>query len=115
MSFQTRYRTFAVSPENVEALLGGLLAAYGEEFPDGAVAIRTIGAHWDDTEQTRQRAARFPETEPGIPLTDGRLAFRVMWQADLAAEFDAHGMAGVEELSEERLEALKVVDGEELP
>ena len=36
-------------------------------------------------------------------LTDGRLAYRCLWQADLAAAFDAGQITGAEELTEQQL------------
>ena len=39
-------------------------------------------------------------------LTDGRLAYRCLWQADLAAAFDAGQIAGAEELTEQQLAEL---------
>jgi hypothetical protein len=114
MSFQTATRILAVSPGSVEALFSQLVATYGEDLPDGREIVKTIGAHWDDTEHTRIRAATFPTTITGIPLTDGRVAFVAMWQADLAAEFDTNGLLGVEELTKEQFAGLIPQPEEEL-
>jgi len=102
MSFQTTERILALSPDIIPALFPALVAAYGEELPDGKRTVKTIGAHWDDGEKTRIRAASLEHgTITPTALSDGRVAFRCLWQSDLAAEFDANGLAGVEELTEE--------------
>lgn len=112
MSFQTVTRIFAVEPEIVPVLFPALVAAYGEELPDGNQMVRTIGGHWSDTAHTIIRAASLQRgTIVPEPLTDGRVAFRCMWQADLAAEFDANGLQGVAELTEEQFNQLKPEDG----
>jgi len=106
MSFQTTTRILAVDHETLGVLFPALLEQFGEDLPDGNQMVRTIGAHWDDVAQTRQRAASFPTTITGQPLADGRLAFRCMWQADLAAEYDKNGLLGVDELTEAELLSL---------
>ena len=106
MSFETHTRTLALSPALAESLLPQLHATYGEDLPDGKTTVRTIGAHWDDTAHTRIRAANFPTTINGRLLTDGRLAFTALWQSALAADFDANGIPGVEELTDAQLAAL---------
>jgi hypothetical protein len=42
-------------------------------------------------------------TITGQPLTDGRVAYTCLWQADLAAAFDRGDIKGVEELTGEQL------------
>jgi len=106
MSFSNTYRIIALAPELVGTLFTQLRAVYGEDLPDGHRTVRTLGAHWDDTLQTRKRAAEFPTTSTGILLTDDRVAFRALWQADLIVEFDANGLPGVAELTDEQLAAL---------
>ena len=107
MSYETISRTIAVAPEAVVTLFPALLAQYGEALPDGPRGIVTIGGHWDDSERTRIRAASLADgTITGQPLTDGRVAFTCLWQADLAAAFDNGGIEGVDELSAEELAAL---------
>lgn len=104
MSYELTDRIIAISPANVETLLASLSAQYGEPLPDGNETITTIGAHWDDTAKTRLRAASLNKgTISGQPLTDGRVAFRCLWQADLAAAFDAGQITGAEELTEQQL------------
>jgi hypothetical protein len=107
MSYESTSRTIAVAPEAVATLFPALLAQYGEALPDGAESVLTIGGHWDDAAQTRLRAASLHKgTITGQPLTDGRVAFRCLWQADLAAAFDAGEIAGVEELDAAELSTL---------
>lgn len=107
MNFEPLERIVAVAPQEIETLFPQLLAEYGEELPDGNRTILTIGGHYDDADRTRIRAASLTDgTITGLPLTDGRLAFRCLWQADLAAAFDAGEIAGVEQLTEEQLASL---------
>ena len=107
MSYETTSRTIAVSPEAVATLFPALLAQYGETLPDGAESVLTIGGHWDDAAQTRLRAASLHKgTITGQPLSDGRVAFACLWQADLAAAFDAGGIEDVEELTGEEFSSL---------
>ena len=107
MSYEPTSRTIAVAPAAVATLFPQLLAQYGEPLPDGAESVMTIGGHWDDSAQTRIRAASLADgTITGQPLTDGRVAFTCLWQADLAAAFDNGGIEGVEQFSAEQLAAL---------
>ena len=107
MSYELTSRTIAVAPEAVATLFPALLAQYGETLPDGSESVLTIGGHWDDAAKSRIRAASLHKgTITGQPLTDGRVAYTCLWQADLAAAFDAGGIEGVEELSAEQLAAL---------
>lgn len=116
MSYELTPRTIAVQPEAVETLFPALLAQYGEALPDGSRQVQTIGGHYDDAEQTRIRAASLHDgTITGQPLTDGRVAFTCLWQADLAAAFDRGEIAGVAELSAEELAALMPVAEEVVP
>jgi hypothetical protein len=113
MSYELTDRIIAVAPEAVETLFPQLLAQYGEELPDAGRQVLTIGGHWDDSAQTRIRAASLHKgTITGQPLTDGRVAFTCLWQSDLAAAFDAGDIEGVAELSAEELAGLTpVVEG----
>jgi hypothetical protein len=109
MSYELTSRTIAVAPEAVATLFPALLAQYGEPLPDGSESVLTIGGHWDDAAQTRLRAASLHKgTITGQPLSDGRVAFTCLWQADLAAAFDAGEIEGVEELTSEQLADLLV-------
>lgn len=104
MSFETSERIIAVYPEIVETLFTDLLNVYGLEVQDGQRRIKTLGAHWDDAEKTRIRAASLHDgTITPRVLTDARLAFRCLWQADLAAAFDAGQITGAEQLTEQQL------------
>jgi len=106
-NFETTERIMAVPAEAVGTMFPQLLAQYGQELPDAARTILTIGGHWDDAQQTRIRAASLTDgTITGMPLTDGRVAFRCLWQADLAAAFDAGEIAGVDQLTEEQLASM---------
>jgi hypothetical protein len=107
MGFEPTSRTIAVAPAAVATLFPALLAQYGEALPDGPRSIVTIGGHWDDSAQTRIRAASLTDgTITGQVLTDGRVAFTCLWQSDLAVAFDAGGIEGVEQLTDEQLAAL---------
>jgi hypothetical protein len=107
MSYEITERIIAVAPEAVATLFPQLLAQYGEALPDGAESVVTIGGHWDDGAKTRIRAASLHKgTITGQPLTDGRVAFTCLWQADLAAAFDAGKINGVEELTQLQLAQL---------
>ena len=107
MNYELTARTIAVSPEAVATLFPQLLAQYGEALPDGAESVVTIGGHWDDGAKNRIRAASLHKgTITGQPLTDGRVAFTCLWQADLAAAFDAGEIAGAEELTQLQLAQL---------
>jgi hypothetical protein len=103
-NFEPTERIIAVPAEAVGTMFPDLLAQYGQELPDRPRSILTIGGHWDDAEKTRIRAASLTDgTITGQPLTDGRLAFRCLWQADLAAAFDNGEIDGAEQLTEQQL------------
>jgi hypothetical protein len=106
-NFEQTERIIAVPAEAVATMFPQLLAQYGQELPDGGRKVLTLGGHWDDADKTRMRAASLTDgTITGMPLTDGRLAFRCLWQADLAGAFDRGEIAGVEQLTDEQLAAL---------
>jgi hypothetical protein len=106
-NFEPTERIVAVPAESVSTMFPQLLAKYGRELPDGNRSIFTIGGHWDDTAKTRIRAASLTDgTITGQSLTNGKLAFRCLWQSDLAKDFDGGKIAGVEELTQEQLAAL---------
>lgn len=114
MSYELTDRIIAIDPNVVEALLSDLTEQYGEPLPDGKDTIVTIGAHWDDSAKTRLRAASLNKgTISGQELTDGRIAFRCLWQSDLAKDFDAGKINGVVELGEEELKALTPIPEEQ--
>jgi hypothetical protein len=104
MPYDTTERIIAVQPEAVATLFPALNAQYGEELSYGSGTTRTIGAFWNDAEQASVYAASLERGSiaPTV-LTDGRLAYRCLWQADLAAAFDAGEIEGAEELTGEQL------------
>ncbi len=107
MHFETTERIIAVAPEIVETLFPQLLAQYGKFLPDAGRQVLTIGGHWDDVAKTRIRAASlYDGTIAGQILTNGKLAFRCLWQSELAKDFDDGKISGVEELTQEQLTAL---------
>ena len=109
MSFETTRRNMAVAADDVETLFSALLAQFGEPLPCSGGTVQTIGAFYDDESHTSIYAASLERGNvAGIPLTDGRVAFRCLWQADLAAAYDAGEVPGVEQLSDEQLAALTV-------
>lgn len=107
MSYELTSRTIALNPEAISMLFPQLLGQYGEPLPDGSESVLTIGGHWDDAAQTRLRAASLHKgTITGQPLSDGRVAYTCLWQADLAAAFDRGDIEGVAELTAEELTTL---------
>lgn len=107
MSFETTERIVAIDPAIMSEVYPEMLGAFGEELPDGSRMVLTIGAHWDDAAKTRIRAASLTDgTITGTPLTDGRLAFRCLWQSDLIAAYLAGQIPQVEELTEEEFQSL---------
>ena len=107
MSFETHTRNAAIAPADIDTVFTALSAQYGAYLPDGDQVVRTIGAHWDDTAHTRKRAASLTAgTITGQPLTDGRVAFRCLWQTDLVAAFLNGDVPEVEELTDEELQNL---------
>ena len=109
MSYETTERIMAVQPDDVPALFGQLLAQYGEDLSYGGGTTRTIGAFWNDADKTAIYAASMERGNIAPqPLTDGRVAFRCLWQADLAAAFDTGDIPGAEQLTEQQLADLLV-------
>jgi hypothetical protein len=107
MNHEQTERTIALAPDAVATLFSALNAQYGEDLSYGSGSTRTIGAFWNDAEKTSIYAASMLRGNiVGQPLTDGRVAFTCLWQADLAAAFDNGGIEGVEQLSAEQLAAL---------
>jgi hypothetical protein len=107
MAFEQTERIIAVAADAVGTLFPDLLNSYGEYLNDGPRRIKTIGAFYGDAARTVMGAASLADgTIAPQVLTDSRLAFRCLWQADLAAAFDEGAITGVEELTEEQLAAL---------
>ncbi|NBW15260.1 MAG: hypothetical protein EBR82_45430 [Caulobacteraceae bacterium] len=106
-NFEQIERIIAVPASAVSTMFPDLLAQYGEELSYGSGTTRTIGAFWNDAAKTSIYAASIERGNIAPqPLTDGRLAFRCLWQADLAAAFDAGEIDGVEQLTEAQLSTL---------
>jgi hypothetical protein len=106
-NFEPTERIIAVSPQDVETLFVDLLNVYGVEVQDGPRRVLTIGAHWDDAEKTRLRAASLTDgTITPIVLTDTRVAFRCLWPVALAQAFEEGVIEGVEELTPAQLAEL---------
>ena len=107
MSYEFTDRIIAIDPSVVESLLSNLTAQYGEPLPDGKETIKTIGAHWDDSDKTRLRAASLQRgTIAGQVLTNGKIAFRCLWQSDLASAFDRGEIPQAQQITEEQLAQL---------
>jgi hypothetical protein len=113
MKYTTTFRTFAFSPETVE-LLPHLNEQFGEEAFDGLLAVQTIACGWDDSEHTRLRALRFPETASLTDLKDGRKAYTALWSLRLLKAFDEGFLPDVQELTAEELSDL-IETSEEMP
>ena len=110
MSFELIPRIIAVDGETVANFYTVYTDNYGEYLPTGdmTTSIKTIGAYWDDTAQTRLRAVNVANGDiVGIKLKDGRVAFTCLWQSNLAAAFDAGQLQGnIQQLSINELTAL---------
>jgi hypothetical protein len=105
MNFSTEFKTFAFAAELVEQL-PTLIEQYGEPAQDGLQTYNTIAAGWDDSEHTRLRALRFPETASLTDLVDGRKAYTALWSLRLLEAFQQGLFPEVEELTQEQLQAL---------
>ena len=105
MNFSTTFQTFVFPAELVEQL-PALIEQYGEPAQDGLQTYNTIAAGWDDSEHTRLRALRFPETASLTDLVDGRKAYTALWSLRLLEAFSQGLFPEVEELTLEQLQAL---------
>jgi hypothetical protein len=105
MKYSTTFRTFAF-PEALIEQLPTLNEQYGEEATDGLLTVTTIACGWDDSEHTRLRALRFPETASLTDLTDGRKAYTALWSLKLLEAYEQGLLTGVQELTTEELQAL---------
>ena len=113
MSFQNIERIVAFESSQIGALFGMALEQFGEVVADGPGPVRTIGAFWDDAGKTHIRAASLADgTIAGIPLADGRVAFRCLWQSDLVDAWEDGFFPGVVELTTEELSALRLMEEE---
>ena len=105
MKYATTFRTFAF-PEALIEQLPQLTEQFGEEATDGLLSVITIACGWDDSEHTRLRALRFPETASLTDLTDGRKAYTALWSLRLLEAFEAGLLADIQELTQEELFSL---------
>lgn len=105
MNFSTTFRTFAF-PEALVEQLPQLTEQFGEEAQDGLLTVKTVACGWDDSEHTRLRALRFPETASLTDLTDGRKAYTALWSLRLLEAYDQGLLVGVQELTLEEMQAL---------
>ena len=105
MNFSTTFRTFAF-PEALVEQLPQLTEQFGEEAQDGLLSVKTVACGWDDSEHTRLRALRFPETASLTDLTDGRKAYTALWSLRLLEAYDQGLLTGVQELTPEEMQAL---------
>jgi hypothetical protein len=105
MNFSTTFRTFAF-PEALVEQLPQLTEQFGEEAQDGLLSVKTVACGWDDSEHTRLRALRFPETASLTDLTDGRKAYTALWSLKLLEAYEQGLLIGVQELTAEELQAL---------
>lgn len=105
MNYSTTFRTFAF-PEALVEQLPQLTEQFGEEAQDGLLTVKTVACGWDDSEHTRLRALRFPETTSLTDLTDGRKAYTALWSLKLLEAYEQGLLTGVQELTTEELQAL---------
>ena len=105
MNFSTTFRTFAF-PESIVEQLSIFTEQFGEEATDGLLTVKTIACGWDDSEHTRLRALRFPETASLTDLTDGRKAYTALWSLKLIEAYDQGLLTEVAELTLEQLQDL---------
>ena len=100
MNFLTTFKTFAF-PETLVIQLPELVEQYGEEAQDGHLTVKTIACGWDDSEHTKLRALRFPDTVSLTDLKDGRKAYTALWSVKLLDAIEQGVISDVVELSEE--------------
>lgn len=105
MNFSTTFRTFAF-PEALVEQLPQLTEQFGEEAQDGLLTVKTVACGWDDSEHTRLRALRFPETASLTDLTDGRKAYTALWSLRLIEAYEQGLLTAVQELTMEEMQSL---------
>jgi hypothetical protein len=105
MNYSTTFRTFAF-PEALVEQLPQLTEQFGEDAQDGLLSVKTVACGWDDSEHTRLRALRFPETASLTDLTDSRKAYTALWSLKLLEAYEQGLLVGVQELTAEELQAL---------
>lgn len=105
-NFNTTFRTFAFQPQRL-ADLPNLIEKYGQPAYDGNTLIeKTLACGWDDSEKTKLRALRFPETVSLTELADGRYAYTALWSESLLSALAAGEFPDVTELTQEELQEL---------
>ena len=104
-NFETQFRTFCFPAALVEQI-PALIEVYGDDAMDGNQSYKTIACGWDDSEKTRLRALRFPETASLTPLNDGRMAYTALWSLALLQAFKEGLFPDAQELTQEELQAL---------
>jgi hypothetical protein len=105
MKYSTEFKTFAF-PDTLVAQLPAINEQYGEEATDGLLTVKTLACGWDDSEHTRLRALRFPETASLTDLVDGRKAYTALWSLRLLEAIGQGEFPDVQELSYEEFMAL---------
>jgi hypothetical protein len=103
--FEPQFRTFCFPAALVEQI-PTLIEQFGDEALDGNQSFNTIACGWDDSEHTRFRALRFPETASLTTLTDGRVAYTALWSLALLQAFKEGLFPDAQELTQEELQAL---------
>lgn len=115
MNFSTEFKIFAFPAEMIIEL-PALIEQYGEDAQDGLQTYKTIACGWDDSEHTRLRALRFPETASLTDLVDGRKAYTALWSMRLLEAFQQGLFPQVQELTQEELQSLlPVIEDPVLP
>lgn len=104
-NFYRTFRTFAF-PENLIEKIPLLIEFYGEDAYDGLNIYKTIACGWDDSNHTKFRALRFPETASLTDLKDGRKAYTALWSIPLLQAFENGLFPEVQELTIEELQSL---------
>lgn len=105
-NFNLQFKTFAFQPSRL-ADLPTLIETYGQPEYDGNLLIpKTLACGYDNSEKTKLRALRFPETVSLTELTDGRYAYTALWSIPLIQAVEQGLFPDVEELTQEQLQSL---------
>ena len=104
-NFEPQFRTFCFPATLVEQI-PTLIEQFGDDAMDGNQSYRTIAAGFDDSEHTKLRALRFPETASLTELSDGRMAYTALWSLALLQAFREGLFPDAQELTQEELQAL---------
>lgn len=101
-NFSQTFQTFAFPASLIEQI-PTLIENFGDEAPDGNQTFKTIACGWDDSEHTRFRALRFPETASLTELSDGRFAYTALWSLPLLQAFQDGLFPDAQEITQEEL------------